>query len=191
MQHNVDVRSLQKFDEHELQGLSDVLIDCVEGGASVSFMWPMTRGKALAFWRDAAASVARGERIVLAAYDDRNDRRNGASGVRSAREPAAPCRRREDARASTRSSTRRRRGAAPCRRTSRSQLRQDAARPRHRLAGRRAAVHPARLAAVRPDSGLRADAGRRPVRYHSFLQVTTRPVRRDDGPVRRAGPGRE
>ena len=69
MQHGIDVRSLQKFDEQELQALSDVLIDCVAGGASVSFMWPMTRDKALGFWRDAAASAARGERIVLAAYD--------------------------------------------------------------------------------------------------------------------------
>ena len=47
-----------------------MLIDCVEGGASVSFVLPMRRAKAEAFWRDAAASVARGERIVLAAEDE-------------------------------------------------------------------------------------------------------------------------
>ena len=69
MSHEVEVRAIEKFGEAELQGLSDVLIDCVEGGASVSFMWPMTRAKALAYWRDAAASATRGERIVLAAYD--------------------------------------------------------------------------------------------------------------------------
>jgi GNAT superfamily N-acetyltransferase len=69
MPHEIDVRTLQKFDEQELQGLSDVLIDCVEGGASVSFMWPMTRDKALTYWRGVAASAASGERIVLAAYD--------------------------------------------------------------------------------------------------------------------------
>ena len=69
MSHEIDVRSLQKFDEHELQALSDVLIDCVEGGASVSFMWPMTPAKALTYWRDVAASAARCERIVLAACD--------------------------------------------------------------------------------------------------------------------------
>jgi len=69
MSHELDVRSLQKLDEHDLQGLSDVLIDCVEGGASVSFMLPMTRGKALTYWRDVAASAARCERVVLAAYD--------------------------------------------------------------------------------------------------------------------------
>jgi GNAT superfamily N-acetyltransferase len=69
MPRAIEVRSLQKFEEPELQSLSDVLIDCVEGGASVSFMLPMTRAKALSYWRDAAASAARGERIVLAAYD--------------------------------------------------------------------------------------------------------------------------
>ncbi len=66
---NVHVRSLVRIGEREIQGLSDVLIDCVEGGASVSFMLPMTREKAGAYWKDMAASVARGERIVLVAED--------------------------------------------------------------------------------------------------------------------------
>ena len=63
------IRSLEKIGDREIEGLSDVLIDCVEGGASVSFMLPMTREKADEFWRSAADSVARGERIVLAAED--------------------------------------------------------------------------------------------------------------------------
>lgn len=49
--------------------LADVLIDCVEGGASVSFMLPISRETALAFWRGVAQDVARGERILLAAED--------------------------------------------------------------------------------------------------------------------------
>jgi GNAT superfamily N-acetyltransferase len=65
----IQIRCLQTIGEREVQGLSDVLIDCVEGGASVSFMLPMTRAKAEAFWRTTAASVARGERVVLAAED--------------------------------------------------------------------------------------------------------------------------
>lgn len=69
MAGEIQIRSVQTIDERTLQGLSDVLIDCVEGGASVSFMWPMTRAKADAFWRGAAASVAGGERIILAAED--------------------------------------------------------------------------------------------------------------------------
>jgi GNAT superfamily N-acetyltransferase len=63
------IRCLQSIDEREIRGLSDVLIDCVEGGASVSFMLPMSRSKADAFWHSTAASVARGERLVFAAYD--------------------------------------------------------------------------------------------------------------------------
>jgi GNAT superfamily N-acetyltransferase len=64
------VRRLERFDAHELRGLCEVLIDCVEGGASVSFMWPMTRAKAESFWRDVAASCARGERVVIVAEHD-------------------------------------------------------------------------------------------------------------------------
>jgi GNAT superfamily N-acetyltransferase len=58
---------LDRIGDREIEGLSEVLIDCVEGGASVSFMLPMTRAKADVFWRNAAESVARGERIVIAA----------------------------------------------------------------------------------------------------------------------------
>jgi GNAT superfamily N-acetyltransferase len=66
----IRIRDLQTLGEREIQGLSDVLIDCVEGGASVSFMLPMSRAKAEAFWRGTSASVARGERVVLAAEDE-------------------------------------------------------------------------------------------------------------------------
>jgi len=69
MAASISVRRLDMFGETEIRGLGDVLIDCVEGGASVSFMLPMTRAKADAFWRDVAASAARGERAVLAAYN--------------------------------------------------------------------------------------------------------------------------
>ena len=69
MSNAVRIRCLSSIGEREIQGLSDVLIDCVEGGASVSFMLPMSRAKAEAFWRSVSASVARGERIVVAAED--------------------------------------------------------------------------------------------------------------------------
>ena len=49
--------------------LADILIDCVEGGASVSFMAPLSREKAETFWRDVAAGVGRGERALLVAED--------------------------------------------------------------------------------------------------------------------------
>lgn len=63
------IRSLDILGEREVRELGDVLIDCVEGGASVSFMLPMTREKAQAFWQSAAASLARRERMVLVAED--------------------------------------------------------------------------------------------------------------------------
>jgi GNAT superfamily N-acetyltransferase len=50
-----------------VEALADVLIDCVEGGASVSFMLPLPREKALAFWRGVAEGVARSERALLIA----------------------------------------------------------------------------------------------------------------------------
>jgi GNAT superfamily N-acetyltransferase len=52
-----------------VDALADLLIDCVEGGASVSFMWPLPRERALAFWRSVAEGVARGERVLLIAED--------------------------------------------------------------------------------------------------------------------------
>lgn len=70
MTGGIQIRYLETIGDREIQGLSDVLIDCVEGGASVSFMHPMTRAKAEDFWRNTAASAARGERLVLAAEDE-------------------------------------------------------------------------------------------------------------------------
>jgi GNAT superfamily N-acetyltransferase len=53
-----------------VEGLADVLIDCVDGGASVSFMSPLPREKAVAFWRMVADGVERGERALLVAQSD-------------------------------------------------------------------------------------------------------------------------
>jgi GNAT superfamily N-acetyltransferase len=69
MEMTTRIECLKRLGEPEIRGLSEVLIDCVAGGASVSFMLPMSREKAEGFWRDAAASQARGERLVLAAFD--------------------------------------------------------------------------------------------------------------------------
>ena len=65
----LEVRRLHSVDDAQLEALADVLVDCVDGGASVSFMLPMTRAKALAFWRKVADGVARGERVLLVAED--------------------------------------------------------------------------------------------------------------------------
>lgn len=70
MKEPITIRPLTPQDAHEQIGaLSAVLIDCVEGGASVSFMLPLTRERADAFWQGVAASVAAGERILLVAQN--------------------------------------------------------------------------------------------------------------------------
>jgi GNAT superfamily N-acetyltransferase len=53
-----------------LSALADVLIDCVEGGASVSFMAPLSKSEAESFFEKTVAAVERGERILLAAFVD-------------------------------------------------------------------------------------------------------------------------
>jgi ribosomal protein S18 acetylase RimI-like enzyme len=49
--------------------LADLLIETVASGGSVSFMHPLDRQTARAFWDDALTSAARGERVVLGAWD--------------------------------------------------------------------------------------------------------------------------
>ena len=63
------VRRLLAVDEAQVDELASLLIDCVEGGASVSFMLPITRDRAVAFWRRVAQGVAAGERALLIAED--------------------------------------------------------------------------------------------------------------------------
>ena len=56
--------------EAALDQLASVLADCVEGGASVSFMLPFSHAEALAVFRKVAASVASGDTVLLAARLD-------------------------------------------------------------------------------------------------------------------------
>jgi ribosomal protein S18 acetylase RimI-like enzyme len=49
--------------------LSEILIEAVANGGSVSFMHPLAQGTADSFWRDSLAAADRGERIVLGAFD--------------------------------------------------------------------------------------------------------------------------
>ena len=64
------IRRLTAVRDDEMRALAALLIDCVDGGASVSFMHPLSAEKALAFWRGAADGVARNERALLVAEDD-------------------------------------------------------------------------------------------------------------------------
>lgn len=64
------VRRLTAITDNQIRQLADLLIDCVDGGASVSFMLPLSIDKAMAFWRRVAAATARGERALLVAEDE-------------------------------------------------------------------------------------------------------------------------
>jgi len=50
--------------------LSEILVETVANGGSVSFMHPLASEVADAFWENSLAAAARGERIVLGAFDD-------------------------------------------------------------------------------------------------------------------------
>lgn len=64
------LRRLHSINDAQIDQLADVLIDCVEGGASVGFMLPLSRERAIAFWRRVARGVAEGERAILIAEDE-------------------------------------------------------------------------------------------------------------------------
>jgi GNAT superfamily N-acetyltransferase len=67
----VSVRRAETIDRSDIiSGLTDVLMDCVEGGASVGFMQPLPRAQAEKFWRGLAYDVALGRRIILVAEDE-------------------------------------------------------------------------------------------------------------------------
>jgi hypothetical protein len=53
-----------------LAELAAILVDCVEGGASVSFMAPFTQDDGLKFFRKVAAAAAAGDTVLLAAKLD-------------------------------------------------------------------------------------------------------------------------
>jgi GNAT superfamily N-acetyltransferase len=63
------IRRLHAPTEKDIAQLAEVLVDGVEGGASVSFMLPLTRGRAIDFWRRIAKDLDR--RVLLVAEDER------------------------------------------------------------------------------------------------------------------------
>lgn len=65
----ITIRRLARVDDAQVAQLADLLIDCVDGGASVSFMRPLTPQRAQAFWRGVADGVADGERALLVAQE--------------------------------------------------------------------------------------------------------------------------
>jgi ribosomal protein S18 acetylase RimI-like enzyme len=49
--------------------LGELLVETVASGGSVSFMHPLASDEAQTFWQDSLRAAARGERIVLGAFD--------------------------------------------------------------------------------------------------------------------------
>jgi len=47
--------------------LVDILVDCVEGGASVGFLPPLSPAEAARYWRSVADAIADGSRVLLTA----------------------------------------------------------------------------------------------------------------------------
>lgn len=66
---DASIRRLDAVDDTQVEGLADLLVDCVDDGASVGFMHPLARDAAIAFWRRVADGVAAGERAILIAED--------------------------------------------------------------------------------------------------------------------------
>ena len=65
---SVSIRSLCAEEAHaQNRALCSVVMDCVEGGASVGFMAPLSQARAQAFWSLVADDVAAGKRMLFIA----------------------------------------------------------------------------------------------------------------------------
>jgi len=64
------IRRLRTVDDAQADALADLLVASVDDGASVGFMHPLEKAKAVAFWRRVADGVAAGDRALLVAEDE-------------------------------------------------------------------------------------------------------------------------
>jgi ribosomal protein S18 acetylase RimI-like enzyme len=64
----IDIKPLTATPE-TLDMLAGLLVETVAAGGSVSFMHPLAPAEATAFWQNALAAAARGERAVLGAWE--------------------------------------------------------------------------------------------------------------------------
>ncbi|MGN8544570.1 N-acetyltransferase family protein [Bradyrhizobium sp. 13971] len=70
MTDDIRVRRIGADDVNKrLERLADILIDCVAYGNSVSFLPPLTRRRALVYWRSVADAVSCNGCVLLAAED--------------------------------------------------------------------------------------------------------------------------
>ena len=61
------VRRLARVDAADVEALAALMIDVVEGGASIGFMLPLDVARAAAFWRQVGEGVRSGERVLFVA----------------------------------------------------------------------------------------------------------------------------
>lgn len=67
----IEIRQLDATEgRRHLRALAEVLLDCVAGGASVSFMASLTRDAAESFFEKVLQGVQQGDCILLAAFID-------------------------------------------------------------------------------------------------------------------------
>jgi len=66
---HLTVRRLARVTDADVQALAALMVDVVEGGASIGFMLPIDAARAEAFWRRVAAGVDGGERVLFVADD--------------------------------------------------------------------------------------------------------------------------
>jgi GNAT superfamily N-acetyltransferase len=152
--------------------LSEILIEAVASGGSVSFMHPLAQQTADSFWRDSLAAADRGERIVLGAFD--GDSLVGTVTLLLSLPPNQP-HRAEIAKMMTRISHRGR-GVAKALMEAAERLAVEhgthaaGARHRRRRRGFRA-LRRFGIPIERYHSGLRAQTARRADRHHDLLEA--------------------
>lgn len=64
------LRRVIALDDTLIEGLAALTVDCVDGGASIGFMHPLSPARARLFWERVAADLGSGERALLVAEDD-------------------------------------------------------------------------------------------------------------------------
>ena len=66
---SIEIREMSAPEQSSITALARLLVECVQTGASVSFMADLTQACAEAFFQDAFHSIARKERVLLAAFE--------------------------------------------------------------------------------------------------------------------------
>jgi ribosomal protein S18 acetylase RimI-like enzyme len=66
---SLPIRRLSSLSPEQMSQLAELTIDCVERGASIGFMLPLTKERALDFWQRVAKTIDQGRRLILVAED--------------------------------------------------------------------------------------------------------------------------